>query len=546
MAIKISLVSDVADAIRGAERVADSYDEVADSLEDLAREARKSEDSLEDVGDGAKSAEGEAEKMERSFRDAIDAVKDTGKAAKDLDGEKVEIDVDIDKERSREALSSFKEDVAASGNESGQELAGSMMDGFNGENVVEALTEVVAEATEGMSGPMQAAGIGLAIVIALAYAEMAKLAEKTNEAKEAGGEWATSFNTASVSDKLSALRDRFQEFATEIADESEWFEFGEAAETALEQIIDGANEGGVSVRDFMEAFNETDATRRLELLQAALDKTNERTAVLREESNAAVGNFGKAWDIANRTRELNEAADALEGLVDEQRIAIETEAAMADAMGLSVDQFREYNELSDEAKERIDGMASEQRGLAIQTERANEELAQQNELTRELIGSELDWLDTLDGLTNQVEENGSSLSKNTAAGRENIRYILDAVDSIDALYEATLEETGSQERAESARRRATSELEEQARAAGFNEREIRDLINRINKIPKSKTTDIKADTRDARRSVNEFVNSKPSPVGVGVYADTTQAQRDVSSFRYMQQATPLQLILRAA
>jgi hypothetical protein len=546
MAIKISLVSDVADAIRGAERVADSYDEVADSLEDLAREARRSEDSLEDVGDGAKSAEGEAEKMERSFRDAIDAVKDTGKAAKDLDGEKIEIDVDIDKERSREALNSFKEDVADSGNESGQELAGSMMDGFNGENVVEALTEVVAEATENMSGPMQAAGIGLAIVIALAYAEMAKLAEKTNEAKEAGGEWATSFNTASVSDKLSALRDRFQEFATEIADESEWFEFGEAAETALEQIIDGANEGGVSVRDFMEAFNETDATRRLELLQAALDRTNERTAALRDESNAAVGNFGKAWDIANRTRELNEAADALEGLVDEQRIAIETEAAMADAMGLSVDQFREYNELSDEAKERIDGMAREQRGLAVQTERANEELAEQNELTRELIGSELDWLDTLDGLTEQVEENGSSLSKNTARGRENIRYILDAVDSIDALYEATLEETGSQERAESARRRATRELEEQARAAGFNEREIRDLIDRINKMPRSKTTDIKADTRDARRSVNEFVNSKPSPVGVGVYADTTQAQRDVSSFRYMVQATPLQMILRAA
>src|SRR5690606_16661759 len=404
----------------------------------------------------------------------------------------------------------------------------------------------VAEATENMSGPMQAAGIGLAIVIALAYAEMAKLAEKTNEAKEAGGEWATSFNTASVSDKLSALRDRFQEFATEIADESEWFEFGEAAETALEQIIDGADEGGVSVRDFMEAFNETDATRRLELLQAALDRTNERTAALRDESNAAVGNFGKAWDIANRTRELNEAADALEGLVDEQRIAIETEAAMADAMGLSVDQVREYNELSDEAKERIDGMAREQRGLAVQTERANEELAQQNELTRELIGSELDWLDTLDGLTEQVEENGSSLSKNTARGRENIRYILDAVDSIDALYEATLEETGSQERAESARRRATRELEEQARAAGFNHREMRDLIDRINKMPRSKTTDIKRDTRDARRSVNEFVNSKPSPVGVGVYADTTQAQRDVSSFRYMVQATPLQMILRAA
>src|SRR5690606_33579108 len=131
--------------------------------------------------------------------------------------------------------------ICDSANESGQEVAGAFMDGFSGENLVEGLTEVLAEATENMSGPMQAAGIAVAAAVALVYAQLAKVAEETNEAKEAGAEWAQSFNTAGVEDRLSALRDRFQEFATEIADPSEWYEFGEAAETALEQVQDGAS-----------------------------------------------------------------------------------------------------------------------------------------------------------------------------------------------------------------------------------------------------------------------------------------------------------------
>jgi hypothetical protein len=563
MAIKIPVVSDVTGAVRGVKDLGDEFDKVADSLDDLVGEAKDAEnaldwgtpDSLEKVEDGVKDAADSMErledkaddagdKLERKFRDAADAVSKVKKEAKELDGEKIDIDVDIDKERSRAALNSFKEDVADSGNESGQELAGSMMDGFNGENIVEALTEVVAEATENMSGPMQAAGIGLAIVLALAYAEMAKVAEAVNEAKTAGGEWATSFNTADLSGRLEALREKFQAFATEIADESEWYEFGEAAETAFEQIQDGAAEGGVSVRDFMRAFNEEDPTRRLELLSAALETTKGRIDEL-DAQKATAGPF-ESWDLANRTRELHESEDALSGLVDEQKIAIETEEAMAGAMGLSVDQFRDYNELSDEAKERVDSLADGQKGLATEVERANAEIEEQNDLTRDAISADLDWRDTLDGLTDQVSENGTSLSRNTAKGRENIRYLIDAANAIDDVYDSVLAETGSQDKAAAARDKASRELREQAVAAGFSEREVDKLIRTINKTPKSKTTKLEANTGPASRDIRDFVNRDPGSVGVGVYANTSQAQRDVASFRYMVQATPLQMILRAA
>ena len=378
-AIKIPIVADVARAVSGVKDLGGEFDKVVGSLDHLADEAKDAEkaldwgtpDSLERVDDGVKdatdgmgdlerAADDTGDKLERKFKDAADAVAKVKKETKDLDDEKVDIDVDIDKDKkAREQLDTLKSDVAASGNESGQEWAGALSGGFESGNVVEGIVEVLAEATSGLSGPMQAAGIGVAAALALAYAELQKIADKTNEAKEAGGEWSQSFNTANVEDRLAALRDKFAEFSTTIADKSEWYEFGEAAETALEQIIDGADEGGVAVKDFMAAFNEDDPTRRLELLQTALQNTNDRTKELQERAQGE-GLF-KSFETANQVRELKEAGSALEALTEEQRIAIETEKAQADAMGVTVDQFRAYNELTDEAKGRVDALSEGQK-----------------------------------------------------------------------------------------------------------------------------------------------------------------------------------------
>jgi uncharacterized protein YoxC len=557
-----SMGDKIEDALEDMERKArptnSEFRQLARALDDLAQASGKSKtEALDDLKRAAEDAgeaidDGVLEALERIARQgesdvdkAVKALRDLRDEAKKVDDEDVNIEVDIDKDgKARKSFDNLKEDIGDSANESGQEVAGAFMDGFSGENLVEGLTEVLAEATENMSGPMQAAGIAVAAAVALVYAQLAKVAEETNEAKEAGAEWAQSFNTAGVEDRLSALRDRFQEFATEIADPSEWYEFGEAAETALEQVQDGASEGGVSVREFMEAFSETDPTKRLDLLNAALEKTRGRIDEL-DAQKATSGPF-ESWDLANRTRELHEAEDAIEGLADEQRIALETEKAMAEAMGLSVDQFRDYNELSDEAKERIDAMADGQKDLALETEKANEEIREQNELNRDALEADLDLRDALAGLKEQVDENGTSLSRNTEKGRENIRYLINAAESIDDLYDAVLAETGSQERAAEARDKASRELRDQAIAAGLSEREVDQLIRTINRTPKSKTTRIEANTSPAEGDIRRFINRDPGSVGVGVYADTSRAQQDVASFRYMVQATPLQMILRAA
>lgn len=537
MAIKISLVADVADALRGADRVADGFEQVQDALDDVAKEARKTEDALEDVGDGTKKASDEADDMARKFRDDFDKVRGDAKATGDAIGRGVKDGTD----RAEEGVSEFKEES--------RQIAQETATSFDGtaESIADVFRDLAATAFQGFGPAGIVAGVAVAAGIGLAQKALEDVAEKTNEAKEQGAEWAQSFNSAAVEDRLAAVRDRWAELSSTITDSREWYELAQdTAVTALDDIARAARAGQPGVEEFIQAFNTTDPEERLEALRSALGRLEEAGGSAGEHARAVLGGPEAEEAYLRRIDGVKELESVIRDEMRVQETANEVDKVRAETMGVSIDQYRKYNALSDEAKDRIDEVAKGQKGLAIETESANDALAEQNELTRDLIGSELDWLDTLDGLTEQVEENGSSLSKNTARGRENIRYILDAVDSIDALYEATLEETGSQERAESARRRATRELEDQARAAGFNEREIRDLIDRINKMPRSKTTDIKADTRDARRSVNEFVNSKPSPVGVGVYADTTQAQRDVSSFRYMVQATPLQMILRAA
>src|SRR5690606_31477187 len=227
MAIKIPIVADVANAIRGARDVGQEFDKVADTLDDLESNAKDAEraldwgtpDSLEKVEDSTKDATDEMKDLERAAEDTGDKLerkfKEAHEQVEKLGKEDVNIEVDIDKDRkARESFDNLKEDIGDSANESGQEVAGAFMDGFSGENIVEALTEVLAESTENLSGPFQAAGIAAAAGLALVYAQLAKIAEETNEAKEAGGEWAQSFNTTDLSGRLDALRDKFAAFAT--------------------------------------------------------------------------------------------------------------------------------------------------------------------------------------------------------------------------------------------------------------------------------------------------------------------------------------------
>lgn len=536
MAIKISLVSDVADAIRGAEKVADSFEEVQDALDDVAKDARKTEDALSDIGDGGKDAANASDDMEKKFRTDFDKIRKDAKGAGDTIGREFKDGTD----RASDGMDEFKDEAGGTAREAAASFDGSA------DSIAETFQELAANAFSGFGPAGAVAGVAAAVGLGIAISTLTEISEKTNEAKERGAEWAQSFNSGAVEDRLAALRDRWAELGATITDSREWYELGQkAAVTALDDIARAARAGQPGVEDFIEAFNTTEPEDRLARLRDALAELEEAGGSAGEHAQAVLGGPEAEQAYLDRIDGVKELESVIRDEIQAQEAANEVDKARAETMGVSIDQYRDYNALSDEAKDRIDEVAEGQKGLAIETEKANEQLSEQNETTRELIGSQLDWLDTLDGLTEQVEKNGTSLSRNTAKGRENIRYILDAADSIDELYEATLAETGSQERAERARADASRELIRQAEAAGFSEREIRDLIERINRMPRSKTTDIRADTRDARKSIRDFINDKPDDIWTGVRVDTGAASQDVADFRHAQQSIPITIGLRA-
>jgi len=540
--IKIPIVSDVSQAIRGVKDLGGEFDKVADSLDDVVDEAKDAEKAIKDWGsadsavkdlnDGVQDAATGAERLEKKFKDAADAVRK-------IDDKPVK-DVDDAFDRASDGADEFKDESRSIAQETATSFDGTA------DSIADVFKDLAATAFAGFGPAGLVAGVAVAAGIGIAQAKLEEIAEKTNEAKEAGAEWAQSFNSADVSTKLSALRDRWAELGSTIVDSKEWYELGQKeAVSALDQIGDAAEDNRGLVVDFVEAFNTTDPARRLAALEDVLADVDRDIENLGPAWKASLGGNDAEEAYLQRREDLRGLREQVEEQLDVQEQANEAERLYAEAMGVTVEQYRTYNELSDEAKDAIDNVAEGQKGLAIETADANDEIAEQNELTRDLIGTELDWLDTLDGLKKQVDDNGTSLSKNTEKGRDNIRYILDAVDSIDDLYDAVLKETGSQDDATRARDKATDELLREAEAAGFSEGEIRDLIDRINKMPRSKTTDLKADTNPASKSIRDFINSRPADVGIGVYADTGQADADVANWRYTQQSIPVQIGLRA-
>lgn len=526
----------------GTDQMSDGLDTASQAMADLERaDLSNVQDSIEDVVD-------EVDNLEKKFRDALDPVENLNKKVKDLDNEKIDIDVDVDKDkRARKQLDDLKKDVAASGNESGQELAGSMASGFSSGNVVEGMVEVLAEATESLSGPFAAAGIAAAVGVALVYAELEKVATAVNDAKTAGGEWAKSFNTQDVEGRLEALREKFDAFATEITDKSEWFEFGEAAETALEQIKDGADKGGASVNEFMKAFNEEDPTRRLELLVAALDKTRSRADDLRDSAESSVFNFGKSWDVANSTRELDEQADSIEGLVDEQRIALETEEAMADAKGVSIEKFREYNQLTDEAKERVDSLSEGQQEAAISAETQAEATEELNDEVSDLAGNARDAARAELDLAEQLEETSEVLKDSKASVRDKKNAVLDEIDAVLASAEANEEATGSVKGFNDVLDKNMDQLYRDGKAAGYTKGEIDKLTGGVKRVPNSKEIDISTPGyRTAKGNLDDIADAaRDRQMEVNVRANTRQANSDVANFRYRQSSIPVTLQLRA-
>lgn len=513
MAIKISLVADVANALGGAEKVADAYEGVQDALDDVAREARKTEDALADVGDGTKAAADAGDDMAKKFRDDFDKIRKDAKGAGDGIGKGIDDGAD----KAAAGMDDLKDEAAGTSREMAASFDGSV------DSLAEGLQEVAANAFAGFGPAGAAAGLAVAAGIGIAISKLTEYAEEVNAAKEAGAEWAQSFNTANMNDRLDALRSSWEELGTTITNSKEWYEIGqENGVSAIEDIAEAARAGVGDVQSFLEAFNTTDPERRLDALKGSLSNIDEQIADLGPQWKASLG--GPEAEAAYLDR--RSVLENLRGVVQDQ-IRVQENA----------------NEIEDAYAASAEGSAAALAEKNERIEESNELLEENADANRKAFRSELD-------LAEQLKQTNEVLSNNESSNNDRKAAVLDAIDAVIDLAQAEEEASGSTEDYNRVISRNREQLYEQGRRAGITRREMDDLIGTTKQMPREVATNVtdrgSADrTRRELESVLETAGVKRD-MTIGVRASTAQAQQDVANFRYMVQATPLQLVLRGA
>lgn len=169
--VKISIVDDVTSFLRGAGRAEDALDDVADSLDDLARSAQRDgraagDDLAKGIDRGGDRVDDVVEGMERSFRDLADTAKrQTKKAGDDIgdnvkagyrDASKAAKDFEDDAERAGDRASETTDEFKDEARSNFSEVASS----FSGD--MTSAVDLVQGTLGGLAGSIPG-GIGLAM-----------------------------------------------------------------------------------------------------------------------------------------------------------------------------------------------------------------------------------------------------------------------------------------------------------------------------------------------------------------------------------------------
>lgn len=512
MAIKIPIVADVESAVRGPERIADAFEKVQDSLDDVVKDAKRTEDALDDIGDGTKDAADASDDMAKKFRDDFDKVRKDSKDTGDGIGKGFKDGTD----RAGDGMDDLKDEAASTAREAGASFDGSA------EGIADAFQEVAANAFAGFGPAGAIAGLAAAAGIGIAISKLTEYAEKVTEAKEAGADWAQSFNTASMTERIDALRGSWEELGSTITDSKEWYELGQQnAVTAIEDIAAASRAGVGDVEGFVQAFNVTDPAQRLDALKDSLSSIDDQ-----------IKDLGPGWK-------------ATLGGPETERAYVDRKAVLENMRGVVQDQIRvqeNANEIEDAYAESAEGSAAALAEKNDRIEESNELLEENADANRKAFRSDL-------ALAEQLSETNKVLRDSKSTNNERKGAVLDAIDAVVDLASAEEEASGSTEDYNRVISRNRDQLYEQGKRAGLTRREMDDLIGTTKRVPREVSTNVtdrgSADrTRRELESVLETAGVKKD-MTVGVRADTGQASYDVSQWRHAQQSIPVSIGLRA-
>lgn len=464
-------LKDVQDLLKSVGREDIEPQVVVDALDAMA-DLEKLADELEDVDRKRTEAE-----IQADVDDALDRaakVYDTLQEIDDLDV-KPEVDpsgIDDGFNKASDGLDNFKDEAGQTGREAAASFTGEFSD------ATDIVQELAANAFAGFGPAGAAAGIAAAAGLGVLFTQMQNIADKINEAKEETGDLALEFRDAGSQLDQVDLPGKFAEWLVAIEDNKQaWEVWQDDAISNLDNIETALQRTGLSLGDFFEAAGSGD-TSTLEEYVEKLKEVNEQLA--------PEGHYANVGAIQ---AEVNVRRDAIAGLEDQ------------------IEQQEIAEEIAYELRAAEEGVTVEQLRQADAIAQVNDALREQHDLEQTSIEATLNFEDGIASLTDKQEGWNNSLSTGDQIGRDNQRTILGLTDDLQALYDATLEQTGSQEQANAVLRTGRQRLLDSAAAAGYNASEVEALVDQVLEIPLSRGTDIYANTSDAVSGIR-YVNQQ--------------------------------------
>lgn len=523
MAINIEILTDVGAAVAGVGTLADRYDEVSDTLKDLAmtgdsagrdleraleagsdqaadfsRTAGRAENATEDLGDagrlagrelsrGLETAEDATRDLERRADAAFDAISDNARSSGRA--------VARTQTEAFEAAGEGVEEFGSEANSTARETAASF-DG-SADSILGAFQEVAANAFAGFGPAGAAAGLLVAAGIGIAVTKMQEVAEESDAAQEAAVDLAAKFEEAGGRIEDVDVAGIISDWGREVMGDN-WLTFwADESTTNFQDTADKAKTAGVTVKDAIKGMKGT-----AEDSQGFLDGTAGEWERLTKVIAAGTHETARGGRVMNSTaKEADTKREALKALREGAQDNLDVTGEAIEIYGIEKDVLGEVAQTAEEAADAIKAKAdatADAAGAAM-----------------DVVGAENQWIETLDQMTKDIATNGAQLDVNTQAGRDNRASLVDLAESANGYRDAAIA-AGEGTAGVTAKVQASREaFITAAQAAGYNATEAAKLADSYGLIPGEVATQVAAyGTEEAKAAIESIPAATDTKVNV--------------------------------
>lgn len=505
----LPFLADTSQFIRGTKDMAGALDDVADSLDDLAKDSAKHAEKAGDkLGDGFKDG---AKQASTALGKVDDSLKDTGTEAKTLDskasaafksiaadakssGDKVG---KSQKEGFKEAESGVKE-FGEEANSTAKESAASF-DG-SAESIIGSFQEVAANAFAGFGPAGAIAGLAAAAGIGIAITQMQAGAEEANKFKEASVSLAGEIVDAGGRIEDVDLGGIISAWGRTVIEDNWITPWANEASTKFQETAKDAKTAGTDIGDSIRA-----------------------AAGSADDSRKFLDGTSQAWqDLTDKMEEGTTYGQMGEEQLDASATAAKTQRdALSDLRGQAEDNIKTTGDAIEIAKLETDVTED---GTAA-TEAATKALEEKARAMSDAAGNAMDsvtaeiaYNDAMAQGAKDIAGNGKGLDLHTAAGKANQQTLVDMAGAANDLRDAQINAGDSTASITAKQQAARDAFIRAAEAAGMGTTEARKLADRYGLVPKNVDTYVKA--HDVAKTKTELDGlGNPVSVPIKPYVD---------------------------